>query len=481
MKGEFIMKKKILILLFLLQIVQINTITGTTNNSFIGEFSDNILLSTSDDPYTHHVEPTIAVCGNGIIIAGWKNAYSHNGGGVRVSFAKSTDNGVTWSTPSNMPNFIPDTGQSDPWLVWHEATETLYYTYLEYSLDFEAEGFTQMTVAKSIDYGDTWLVTTASYGDGFADKETMTVSNDGIIYVAYDDIMSSGTTFVRLSRSLDGGATFSEISLITDSITNPVDHLAPYVTTDSNNSVYIAWLWFTDDAWGDIYVTSSQDQGITFASPVDINQDTENSTFETSPDQQPTKGSIPVLHFDQNDRLFVLWAEKYVPDGLWDVYIRYSDDLGFNWSSRYQVNPNSTGNQWMPDMDIDSQGKIHVAYYDDEGGSSFNPFYRVLEFPQTGDPIFGTPTKISDGVSTSNAFTRPGDYFTIRVDSNDIPHVVWSDGRNNEMDIYYAQGIKSTITTTTTTTTTKSTPIGISIITPLIFVFLHHIRKRRRN
>jgi hypothetical protein len=106
----------------------------------------------------------------------------------------------------------------------------------------------------------------------------------------------------------------------------------------------------------------------------------------------------------------------------------------------------------------------------------------VLEFPQTGEPIFGNPIDISNGVSTSNTFTRPGDYFTIRVDSNNVPHVVWSDGRNNEMDIYYAQGIKSSETTTSSdTTTTKSTPIGISFFAPLIFAFFYFYRKRRRN
>ena len=133
-------------------------------------------------------------------------------------------------------------------------------------------------------------------------------------------------------------------------------------------------------------------------------------------------------------------------------------------------------------MDIDSHGKIDVVYYDDEGGTSFKPFYRVLEFPQTGDPIFNSPIDISIGISTSNIFTRPGDYFTIRVDSNDIPHVVWSDGRNNEMDIYYAHGVISSETTTiTTATTTKTISLGISIFTLLIFILLHKFKKKKRK
>ncbi|MHA2387759.1 MAG: sialidase family protein, partial [Candidatus Hodarchaeales archaeon] len=478
-------KTKILISLLVLQILQINTGATTGDNASIVKFSENRLLSSSDFPYTHHVEPTIAISGNGTIFTGWKEAYTHNGGGVRVSFSKSVDNGLSWSDPFNMPNFIPDTGQSDPWLVWYEETESLYYAYLEFSLNSPlGEGLSQITVAKSSDYGETWTLATATYGDGFADKETMTVSNDGILYVAYDDInMTSGATYVRLTRSDDGGSSFEEIKLITDSVTYPVDHLAPYVTTDSNNSVFIAWLWFTDAIWGDIYVTSSMNQGLNFTSPVDINQNDENSTFETSPDGRPAKGSIPVIHFDQNDRLFILWAEKFEVDGLWDIYLRYSDDYGLSWGQRYQVNPSTTGNQWEPDMEIDSQGILHVTYYDDEGGTSFKPFYRQVEFSQIGEPIFNPPIDISNGVSTANAFTRPGDYFTIRVDSYDTPHVVWSDGRNSEMDIYYAHGVKSTetepiILSTTLNTTTRNTSSGLSILAPLVIVLLIKNRKK---
>ncbi len=469
--------KEFLFILIFFSILHTGQILGQNSIKLI-DFSENKLLSTSDSPYTHHVEPTIALSDNGIIFAGWKEAYTHNGGGVRVSFSKSLDNGQTWSTPFNMPHFIPDTGQSDPWLVWDDGSQSLFYTYLEFDLNGPlGKSFSQMTVAKSIDYGETWSKVTATYGVGFADKETMTVSNDGTLYVVYDDInMTSGATYVRLTRSDDGGSTFNEISTIADSISNPIDHLAPYITTDSNDNVYVAWLWFTDGMWGDIYVTSSSDQGQSFSNPVDINQESENGTFETSIDQRPTKGSIPVIRFDPNGRLYAIWAGRYVENGLWDIFIRFSDDQGLTWSERYQVNPNSAGNQWMPDLDIDSQGNVHVVYYDDNGGPSFKPYYRILEFPTTGEPIFSDPMDISNGISTSNTFTRPGDYFTIRLDAQDLPHVVWSDGRNDEMDIYYAHGLTSD---DKSETTAKKSSFNFPVLMLLLGIVLINNRKKR--
>ena len=72
------------------------------------------------------------------------------------------------------------------------------------------------------------------------------------------------------------------------------------------------------------------------------------------------------------------------------------------------------------------------------------------------------PISIAD-TNTSSEFTRPGDYFTIRLDSEDIPHVVWTDGRNDEMDIYYAHGLRPL--PTTKTTTTSSNPVTTNTLT----------------
>lgn len=471
---------KILLITFLFYYIIIGGISShpVTNDSEVIEFSKNILLSTRDSDYSDHVEPTLAISQNDTIFVGWKNAYGHNTGGVRVSFTKSSDNGESWIEPFDMPMFGGVyTGQSDPWLVWDETG--LYYAYLEYSI--QNDELSQITVAKSVDDGFSWLSPVkATNGYGFADKETMAISNDGIIYVAYDDITNnikdSGTVTVRLSSSSNSGDSFNEIGVIADAITKPYDHLAPYVITDSNNDVFIAWIWFpNNDTWGDIYLTSSTDQGKTFSSPIDVNPLSENCSFEVSADQRPSRVSLPVIKFDQNDRLYALWAEKFELNGSWDVYLRYSSDYGASWSARYQVNPEIGGNQWQPDMDIDSQGRLHLVWYDEQG-LSFRSYYRMVSFNDTDgqeELIWGDTIAIADE-STINAYSRPGDYFTVRVDSKDIPHVVWTDGRSkNGLDIFYAHGLL----------VKSSTTIGFSsiwIIIPIIILSLI-IRIRRRE
>ena len=105
------------------------------------------------------------------------------------------------------------------------------------------------------------------------------------------------------------------------------------------------------------------------------------------------------------------------------------------------MNPKVEGNQWNPEMAIDASGRLHIIYYDGQEGY-YRPYYRTLTF--TGEehdyPVFSEPIPVTNS-ATPSKFTRPGEYMSIQLDSNDVPHIAWSDGRNNEMDIYYAHGI----------------------------------------
>ncbi|MHA2232716.1 MAG: sialidase family protein, partial [Candidatus Hodarchaeales archaeon] len=405
------------------------------NITIVGKFSTNTLISTVDLMYEHHVEPTLAVSDNDSLFVGFKNSETHNGGGARVSFSKSTDNGDTWSRPFNMPHFGGDPSrQSDPWMFWKNGV--LYYAYLEFGDPYVENSWSQITLARTSDYGANWQTTRASHGRFFADKETMAVSDTGIVYIAYDD--AGDQVEIKLSRSLDEGETFHEVA-VSDAAHE--GHVAPYVALDGDENVYVAWAWLAaSDGIGDIYLDVSTDQGATFSQEWDVNPERNASAFHGTPDGRPTKVTVPVIRFDSNNRLYLLWADLYEFNGSWDVYLRYSDDFGQTWSERLQVNPRTSGAQWMPDMDIDSEGRVHLVWLD-EIAMAYSPYYRSLVFSDANRsiPTFTDPISIASQATRSN-FTRPGDYLTLRVDSQDVPHVVWSDGRNNEMDIYYSHG-----------------------------------------
>ncbi|MFX0020481.1 MAG: sialidase family protein [Promethearchaeota archaeon] len=441
-------------------------------------FSDNRLLSIDDGIYAHHVEVSMAISDfpNEVIFVGWKNSETHYGGGARVSIVKSTDNGETWSNPYNMPMYAGRfTRQSDPWLYWYNGT--IYYAYLEFESGYfsnpSGDYLTQITIAKSIDYGNTWTPVKATNGTYFADKETMVVGENNTIYVAYDDvdITPTGNATVRISRSIDGGDTYQEISNLGEDFY----FLGPYVTLNTNGDVFLAWTWAPDQG-GNLYFTKSLDRAITFDTPQLVNQDG-NYCFFQGIGNSPSKATLPVIKFDKNDRLYLLWADRYdQPTDTWDVYLRYSDDFGSTWSERIRINPSTSGQQWNPDMVIDETGRLHIVYYS-EVGENYKPYYRTVNF--TGS--YRNETEFSDQIAiadrdTSSAFFRPGEYFAIQLDNNGIPHVAWSDGRDNELDIYYARGL------------TEIPPafdmvliiVIIAIISIISLVTIFYIRHRRR-
>jgi hypothetical protein len=316
-----------------------------------------------------------------------------------------------------------------------------------------------MTVAKSDDYGNTWNTAKASNGTYFADKQTMIVGDDGTVYVVYDDVnvdAEDGNATVRFTHSTDGGATFQEISTIGE---DP-GYVGPFVAQNSTGGLFVAWTWLDSTyTQGAILLSRSADGGMTWDAPRAINPGG-NHSAATAPGGRPGKTTLPVLRFDNTDRLYVLWSDLYEPDDhSWDVYLCYSDDSGETWSSRTQINEETTGNQWNPDAVIGPTGRLHIAYYD-ERNNAYLPLYRSLEFTGSGrdNPVFSRQIPIADDL-TASSFTRPGEYLGIQLDENEVPHVAWSDARDGEMDIYYAHGLN---------TTSPSIPIEVIVVIGIV-------------
>lgn len=419
----------------------------TANSELYHYFSPNIRLTASDTLYSQHVEPTMAIGPNNQIFVGWKEADSPDGGGLNVSFSKSTDGGITWTNPIQMPNNYSNTyAKSDAWMYYYN--NTLYYSYLEYNLTtINYSGpytghYSQVTMARSTDNGTTWTTAKASQNKYFADKEAFTVSSNGTIYLTYDDINPDPTAggSVVLSKSIDNGLTFSDIANVTDSVNE--DIVGPYPAVSSNGTLFVAWSKFNDsnNYFGDVYYDFSLDGGHTFTNNTDLNLATENGWAYN------WKATLPVAKFDSHNRLYVMWSEFENPH--WQIYLRYSDDFGLHWSNKIPINQTTNSDQWQPDFAIDSNSNLHVAWLDESYQNyqpyQYRPHYMEINFTGTNrDTISKSAVIPVASAYTAGTFYRPGDYLTIQVDSNNIPHVVWTDGRLDYLNIYYSHLIIS--------------------------------------
>ena len=273
--------------------------TGRSSEvTFASPFLDNVRITDGSSPFPYQVEPYIVLDSLGTLFVGWKEAFTPDGPGRRVGFARSQDGGLTWSPNELMERRLFNGFQSDPWLVVDES-DRLYYA----RLDFEDGPGNGIAVTHSDDGGEAWSpIAEVDDQPGFADKESMASDGAGTLYLAYDDVIpSSPNASIRFSHSLDRGTTWAATTEVGG---GPGPFLAPVIATRPNGTVYVAWLdWLA----GNILFARSWDRGVTWGAPVQVNPVAGTTAFDEA---HVWWFSLPSIVADAQGLITVAW-----PDG----------------------------------------------------------------------------------------------------------------------------------------------------------------------
>ncbi len=403
---------------------------------------------TDDTPEnTTQSETTLAVLGN-TIVAG----YNNSGPGGFSGLSRSTDLGATWTDLGGI-------GQSgDPVLAVHEASGTFYYAELA---SFAGIGASPgIGVAISADDGQTFptLVNAAPVAStltGSQDKPWIAVDNtggprDGDIYVCWTRFFL-GTSELRFSRSIDGGATYQNEQVVAPGG-------APFgcsIEVGPNGDVYVSWAQRSTD---DILFRRSTDGGIMFGPTVTVNSlptrapGTDRVVNCLDFFRTTLNGNIRMLHqtwmavdttggpFDGT--IYLVWAHD--PGGNVDnsdVHFSFSTDGGAMWSPEIQLGGGGGAtDQFEPFVEVGGAGAVSVAWYDRrndaannlnvdvykafsrDGGLNFDPIIRVT------DVTFGVPP-ILPNFDPNVRSCYMGEYIAIAADRLNF-YYSWGDNRN---------------------------------------------------
>ena len=435
MKRQFRQKKytsvKIYVTIFcILQVLIIPTFLiysslGQENSDFM--FGSNIKVN--DDrysPYSNQVEPTMTILSSGRILVGWKEADTPAGGGRRVGFAYSIDNGTTFSRNILMTRLSQNNYQSDPWLI-SDANDNAYFVWIEYNFqDNPPEG---IGVARTTDGGETWL-TARNAGDtnnAFDDKETACIDSNGNIYIVWDRIAYNEQRVavgwdLRFTKSTDQGNSFAPTTIM------EMQPWIPYLHCSLNDTLYISTVNSSgtgdDDPIDQIHFIRSDDLGDTWTTPLLI------------PTGTPEIDIITVVDSDSDENVYIAYSAG--TSNSKNIFVIKSEDKGVTWNIPVQVNDasSSTAYHRMVEMYIGSNDTLHVAWLDSRHGE-YNIYYSYSD--DSGDS-FSMDERVSE-VGFHFNFERPGDYFCMREDpvTGDMC-IVWTDGRNGEdHDIYFAR------------------------------------------
>lgn len=285
----------------------------------------------------------------------------------------------------------------------------------------------------------------------FDDKEWVAVDpRDGTLYVTWaliaplatpGDAFGVATAHIVVSRSLDGGNTWSPPLAVSPPLEGNVFNQGNTPAVGPGGEVYVTWIDFGTSR---LFFTSSRDKGQVWSPPRAIRSiealpaSLPNSEFRT-----PTLTSMAVDHSRGPARgtVYIAWPDAGAGNG--DILLMRSADGGATWSEPVRVNDDTgSADQFFPSVAVAPNGRVDVVFYDrrdDPANKLLTLYYafsvdggQTFENVRVGDVLF-------DGDLGFHQSGAPflGDYLGV-ASTNDTAHAFWADTRHGASDVFTA-------------------------------------------
>ncbi len=313
-------------------------------------------------------EPDIAVnpFNDKNLVAVYQESRFRDGGARALNYSTSMDGGATW-VEGSLPHLTQELGgpwerASDPWVAIGPDNRVYYV-----SLDFnETNPANQVGVSVSLDGGLTWgpPVTVFRSELDFNDKEAIEVDTHptsphfGNVYVAWDVNIAQGPSgaaqHLLVARSTDGGVSYRP-PVVLRTVGGNIGAI-PRVAPDG--TVYVMWAgWLGANGWA-IFLATSTDGGVSFATPRSI------QTLSSQSVPFIRDGSIlPSMAVDRNSGdLYLVWADSRWT-GVDQTTISYSRDKGATWSPPMRVSSGpGDAATFTAAVAVNGKGEVGVSF-----------------------------------------------------------------------------------------------------------------------
>jgi parallel beta-helix repeat protein len=191
----------------------------------------------------YQLHPSIAVDGNGTIYVVWdgdiRSHFSYN----QISFAKSTDGGVTFSTPTRITKYVQYDSNYCPAIVV-DGNNKLHVVW--YGQTPKSSSKDNIQYSCSTDGGTTWAAVTeiTSSSKYTSIMPSIAIDNNNSIHVAWggrsDEIPNAANIYYRKFTT-----SWGETETVTNETFSNYRNRDPCITTDNNNKPHIVWERFT--------------------------------------------------------------------------------------------------------------------------------------------------------------------------------------------------------------------------------------------
>ncbi len=205
-------------------------------------------------------------------------------------------------------------------------------------------------------------------------RTALATSSDGILYVAWRKIFEGNIRETVVSRSTDGGRSFSPPVIVGHDrwMYQACPHRPASLGVDQQGRLYVVWYTEGADETPAIYLAYSDDQGATFSPKRQLN--VSKGTF---PDH-------PQMAVDQNGQVVIVWEEQSPVRR--EVVMSYSIDRGRSFSKPVKLNEK---NAQTPTVSINSQGTV-VMGWKEHAMPAHRLVLQTMRFPAPAITAEGT-------------------------------------------------------------------------------------------
>ncbi len=367
---------------------------GSWTEAFVPSDSTSGALLTSDGQvWDANSDPVVAIdnSGNVYLSSLYLDALGISNG-LYVGVGTLSSSGVSFSgfypvatNPSLSSNFTED----KPWIAVDNSASAFAGNVYASWTRFVGNSLTGLTsdsivFSQSTDHGKNWSVTPLRISllaqDGAVQGSQVAVGPDGTVYVVYEVFYVGGKRQQFMAKSMNGGASFSAPMAIT-----PFFNELTFKSTYRKNS---------------------------FASLA----------------VSPAKGDVFVVYSDQ-------------PSSTLGAQIEFIQSVGgINFTTPVAINDNSKGQQFFPAIATDSQGSVHVSWFDTRNAKGSSQYDIYATYSTNNGSSFATNARVTPSLINAGRSSFIGDYAgiaagtapsTTGTGTTTFAHPVWTNGGFN--------------------------------------------------
>ncbi len=228
-------------------------------------------------------------------------------------------------------------------------------------------------------------------------------ASGNVVHVVWqDDRDTNFTGEIYYKHSTDGGVSWGADTQLTN---NPSSSQSPSVSV-SGQVVHVVWNDTRHGNWT-IYYKRSTDGGVSWGTDTRL---TINPAHSNNPS---VTVSASVVH--------AVWHDRR--DVNYQIYYKLSTDGGSSWGADTRLS-SGRGDSRFPSVSV-SGSVVHVVWFDIRDGNPEIYYKRSAD----GGGSWGTDTRLTNNAAVSQ-------FPSVSV-SGQVVHVVWSDDRNGNWEIYY--------------------------------------------